>query len=136
MWIYVDPTHSNTSGGHRQQVCWIAWNYSYRWLWATMWVFEKIFMFSAKGWVSLIIKPSLLLIFLFGWLFGFLCLFVCFALFSWDSPRLPWNLLCRPRWPRIQKSICLCLPRAGIKTCATNVSLLFVCLFVCLFVFM
>jgi hypothetical protein len=28
---------------------------------------------------------------------------------------LSWNSLCRPGWPRIQKSACLCLPSAGIK---------------------
>jgi hypothetical protein len=28
---------------------------------------------------------------------------------------LSWNSLCRPGWPRTQKSTCLCLPRAGIK---------------------
>jgi hypothetical protein len=36
--------------------------------------------------------------------------FVCVALLSW-------NLLCRPGWPRTQKStyLCLCLMNAGIK---------------------
>jgi hypothetical protein len=28
---------------------------------------------------------------------------------------LSWNSLCRPGWPRTQKSACLCLPSAGIK---------------------
>jgi hypothetical protein len=28
---------------------------------------------------------------------------------------LSWNSLCRPGWPRTQKSTCLCLPSAGIK---------------------
>lgn len=28
---------------------------------------------------------------------------------------LLWNLLCRPFWPRTQKSTCLCLLSAGIK---------------------
>jgi hypothetical protein len=31
------------------------------------------------------------------------------------SPWLSWNSLCRPGWPRTQKSTCLCLPSAGIK---------------------
>jgi hypothetical protein len=30
-------------------------------------------------------------------------------------PWLSWNSLCRPSWPRTQKSTCLCLPIAGIK---------------------
>jgi hypothetical protein len=30
-------------------------------------------------------------------------------------PWLSWNSLCRPGWPRTQKSICLFLPSAGIK---------------------
>jgi hypothetical protein len=28
---------------------------------------------------------------------------------------LSWNSLCRPGWPWIQKSTCLCLPSAGLK---------------------
>jgi hypothetical protein len=28
---------------------------------------------------------------------------------------MSWNSLCRPGWPRTQKSACLCLPSAGIK---------------------
>jgi hypothetical protein len=31
------------------------------------------------------------------------------------QPWLSRNSLCRPGWPRTQKSACLCLPRAGIK---------------------
>jgi hypothetical protein len=31
------------------------------------------------------------------------------------SPWLSWNSLCRPGWLQTQKSICLCLPSAGIK---------------------
>jgi hypothetical protein len=31
------------------------------------------------------------------------------------KPKLSWNSLCRPGWPRTQKSACLCLPSAGIK---------------------
>jgi hypothetical protein len=31
------------------------------------------------------------------------------------EPWLSWNSLCRPGWPRTQKSACLCLPSAGIK---------------------
>jgi hypothetical protein len=30
-------------------------------------------------------------------------------------PWLSWNSLCRPGWPRTQKSACLCLPSAGIQ---------------------
>jgi hypothetical protein len=30
-------------------------------------------------------------------------------------PWLSWNSLCRPGWPRTQKSACLCLPSVGIK---------------------
>jgi hypothetical protein len=32
-----------------------------------------------------------------------------------SQPWLSWNALCRPGWPRTQKSACLCLPSAGIK---------------------
>jgi hypothetical protein len=31
------------------------------------------------------------------------------------QPWLSWNSLCRPGWPRTQKSACPCLPIAGIK---------------------
>jgi hypothetical protein len=34
-----------------------------------------------------------------------------FSVYPW----LSWNSLCRPGWPRTQKSACLCLPSAGIK---------------------
>ena len=34
--------------------------------------------------------------------------------FSMMWPWLSWNSLCRPGWPRTQKSACLCLPSAGI----------------------
>jgi hypothetical protein len=48
----------------------------------------------------------------------FFCLFVCFV-FSRQGfsvwPWLSWNSLCRPDWPRTQKSACLCLPSAGTK---------------------
>ena len=30
-------------------------------------------------------------------------------------PWLSWNSLCRPGWPRTQKSACLCIPSARIK---------------------
>jgi hypothetical protein len=51
-----------------------------------------------------------------GWVgFLFVCFcfcfetgFLCIALAALDS-------LCRPGWPRTQKSACLCLPSAGIK---------------------
>jgi hypothetical protein len=39
-----------------------------------------------------------------------------FSVYLW----LSWNSLCRPGWPRTQKSTCLCLPSAGIKACATT----------------
>jgi hypothetical protein len=44
----------------------------------------------------------------------------CFVLFFSRQgfsvqPWLSWNSLCRPGWPRTQKSTCLCLPSAGIK---------------------
>jgi hypothetical protein len=59
------------------------------------------------------------------WLLSRICLFVClfwvvlFFVF-WDrvslqKPWLSWNSLCRPGWPRTQKSVCLCLPSAGMK---------------------
>jgi hypothetical protein len=34
-----------------------------------------------------------------------------FSVYPW----LSWNSLCRPGWPRTQKSACLCLQSAGIK---------------------
>jgi hypothetical protein len=40
--------------------------------------------------------------------FFFFCLFLSVA-------QLSWNSLCRPGWPRTQKSACLCLPSPGIK---------------------
>ena len=45
--------------------------------------------------------------------FFFVCLFfeTGFLCVAW----LSWNSLCRPGWPRIQKSACLCLPSAWIK---------------------
>jgi hypothetical protein len=55
---------------------------------------------------------------------GFFVWFFCFGgggvgLFSRQGfsvqPWLSWNSLCRPGWPRTQKSACLCLPSAGIK---------------------
>jgi hypothetical protein len=52
-------------------------------------------------------------------LFLFVCLFVCLFCFSrqgFSVERwLSWTSLCRPGWPRTQKSACLCLPSAGIK---------------------
>jgi hypothetical protein len=45
----------------------------------------------------------------------FLCCF-CFSRQGFSVyPWLSWNSLCRPGWPRTQKSTCLCLPSAGIK---------------------
>jgi hypothetical protein len=45
----------------------------------------------------------------FVWLFGFLK--QVFSVYPW----LSWNSLCRPGWPRTQKSPYLCLDSAGIK---------------------
>jgi hypothetical protein len=45
---------------------------------------------------------------------GFLCV-------AW----LSWNSLCRPGWPRTQKSACLCLPSAGIKGVCHHAQLFF-----------
>ena len=55
--------------------------------------------------------PHTVCLCLFGF-FGFWFFetgFLCVAL------ALSWNSLCRPGWPRTQKSSCLCLPSAGIK---------------------
>ena len=42
--------------------------------------------------------------------------FFCFLRQGFSvQPWLSWNSLCRPGWPRSQKSICLCLPSARIK---------------------
>jgi hypothetical protein len=52
-------------------------------------------------------------------IFLFVCLFFLFVCLSRQGfsvlPWLSWNSLCRPGWPRTQKSSCLCLPSAGIK---------------------
>ena len=51
----------------------------------------------------------------------------CFFLFVFWKQGFsvyPWlfrNSLCRPGWPGIQKSTCLCLPNAGLKVCTTTV---------------
>jgi hypothetical protein len=37
-----------------------------------------------------------------------------------------WNSLCRPGWPRTQKSACLCLPSAGIKGVCHHARLYFI----------
>jgi hypothetical protein len=47
-----------------------------------------------------------------------LLLLLLLLLLFWDRfpvyPWLSWNSLCRPGWPRTQKSACLCLPSPGI----------------------
>jgi hypothetical protein len=49
------------------------------------------------------------------------CFCFCFVLFCFLKqgfsvyPWLSWNSLCRPGWPQTQKSVCFCLPSAGIK---------------------
>jgi hypothetical protein len=43
---------------------------------------------------------------------------LCFAFLRQGFSVLPWqswNSLCRPGWPRTQKSACLCLQSVGIK---------------------
>jgi hypothetical protein len=51
-----------------------------------------------------------------GFGLGFVFLFFCFLRQGFSvSPWLSWNSLCRPGWPRTQKSACLCIPSAGIK---------------------
>ena len=51
--------------------------------------------------------------------FSFLFFSFSFFVFSRQGfsvqPWLFWNSICRPGWPRTQKSTCLCLPSAGIK---------------------
>jgi hypothetical protein len=55
------------------------------------------------------------------WLWGiflFVCFCFCFCFLRQGFSVYPWlplNSLCRPGWPRTQKSACLCLPSAGIK---------------------
>jgi hypothetical protein len=50
---------------------------------------------------------SLIHMYIYNFFFetGFLCI-----------PWLSWKSLCRPGWPRTQKSACLCPPSAGIKS--------------------
>jgi hypothetical protein len=58
----------------------------------------------------------------------FVCLFVCFSRQGFSVyPWLSWNSLCRPGWPRTQKSTCLCLPSAVIKGMHPHTRLLFYC---------
>ena len=45
----------------------------------------------------------------------FLVLLLYFETGFYVYPWLSWNSLCRPGWPQIQQSTCLCLPSAGIK---------------------
>jgi hypothetical protein len=46
----------------------------------------------------------------------FFLIFFCFTRQGFSvKPWLSWNSLCRPGWPRTQRSACLCLPSAGIK---------------------
>jgi hypothetical protein len=54
--------------------------------------------------------------------FFFFFLFLFFFSFGW----LFWNSLCRPDWPRTQKSACLCLPSAWIKGVRHHPAFLFV----------
>jgi hypothetical protein len=57
---------------------------------------------------SLTLKKKVVCFFVFLFFFsetGFLCITLA----------LSWNSLCRPGWPRTQKSACLCLLSAGIK---------------------
>jgi hypothetical protein len=51
----------------------------------------------------------------FVFVFVFVFCFLFFAFFFSVYPWLSWNSLCRPGWPQTQKSVCLCLPSAGIK---------------------
>ena len=53
-------------------------------------------------------NASVLVVVLVGW-------FLVFGFFETGFLWLSWNSLCRPGWPRTQKSACLCLPSAGIK---------------------
>jgi hypothetical protein len=61
------------------------------------------------------ISPTSHQFFFFIWLF-FVFWFFGFSRQGFSvEPWLSWNSLCRPGWPRTQKSACLCLPSAGIK---------------------
>jgi hypothetical protein len=56
----------------------------------------------------------------------FVYLFVCFLRQGFSVYRwLSWNSLCRPGWPRTQKSTCLCLLSAGIKGVCHHVPAIF-----------
>jgi hypothetical protein len=70
----------------------------------------------------------------FGLVFVVVFFFFSFLFFSFFflrdrvslcSPRCPWSSLCRPGWPRTQKSSCLCLPSTGIKGVYHHARLLF-----------
>jgi hypothetical protein len=70
-----------------------------------------------RKWKKGYIEMNFLFIFLATLLKSMLLVFVvCFVVVVVSrqgisvQPRLSWNLLCRPGWPRTQKSACLCLP--------------------------
>jgi hypothetical protein len=67
--------------------------------------------------------------------FWFVCLFVfVFVFFSKQGfsvyPWLSWNSLCRPHWPRTQKSTSSASQVLGLKACAITAWLFFVFVFV------
>jgi hypothetical protein len=65
-------------------------------------------LWGVFGFVVVLVLVFLFFCFGFGF-FGFLR--QDFSVYPW----LSWNSLCRPGWPRTQKSSFLCLPSAGIK---------------------
>jgi hypothetical protein len=92
----------------------------YRWLWATMWLLGIELRTSGRAagalnrWATSPVPMTGFSnphnnVWQFFFFFGF-----SRQRFS-VSPWLSWNSLCRPGWPRTQKSACLCLPSAGIK---------------------
>jgi hypothetical protein len=105
---------------------WLSWNPLCRPEWPGTYRNQPVVFYFLK--VSSFFLFVLVFFFLFFCLVGFF-LFVCFFfVFSRDrvslcSPGCPG--LCRPGWPRTQKSACLCLSKKvlGLKVCATTPSL-------------
>ena len=62
--------------------------------------------------------------------FLLVCLFVLFFETAFLCIALAVLELCRPGWPRTQKSACLCLRSAGIKDVRHRAWLLFVCFYI------
>jgi hypothetical protein len=91
-------------------------------LWTLIWSETRFHSLFKLPFIVLVILKFFF--FFFFWLFiGFFVLFVglfCFLFVCFETGFLcvvlaAWNSLCRPGWPRTQKSASLCCPSARIK---------------------